>query len=232
MPRRFKKIKLALKKRVARLETQAKETKKTLEHKQVYYAGLSTAGLTWSQNYSFTPRLFQGVEDGNTLSVSATPLSRVGNSITLKSCVAQFSVSLPRETDGELKQQVRACHNVRIILVDNIDNVNPISPSDCLADDSRAMVSGYNIAPPSGKNYNILMDKRFSLDNFGKRGSEKRFIFKMKIPKSGKVIEYQNNVSEHPINYQLSLLIWSSCSTGSVLKPVVEYAFKSKYIDA
>lgn len=224
-----------LTKRVKRLEERAKAVEKTMEHKSTYYVSFADMDDTWGVNSDMAPRTLQGTEGQNAGGAGALVYNRIGNEINLRSYVFHGEVRLPTTGDGII-QNPNSNIGCRILIADNLSDDSQLTGGDLLhADDanSNSILSSYKSVVASSKRYKILYDKVIYLNN--NRPSHK-FSFKMKLPKSGRVIHYDQatgggSQSPYPSDFNVSLAYFADVSPVSSNKPRLTYFIKTRFTD-
>lgn len=204
-----KKKSMALAKRVKQLEIKQKADDKAQERKVQYYRSPHPLDSTWGANYGFALRTTQGTGgEGNT----AAGEIRIGNSINLRSMRFKFGLHLNKNTDG-IPTAVDTATCCRIILVDNLTDDTGLVATDVLQDPtSYPLISPYKNKVAGGKRYRVLMDKMVKISG---RAPDKFWNFSMPLPKSGRVVHYDGNLSQNPSDLNISLL-YVVDSTGPV----------------
>ena len=201
MPKKMaKKSNSQLAKRVAALEVKQKADDKATERKVQYYHSPHALDSTWGGNYSFALRTNQGTAAEGT---NAAGISRIGNTINLRSMRFRFWLQLAKNSDG-VPIEVNTSTVCRIILADNLTDNTGLSATDLLQDaTSYPITSPYKNKVSGGKRYRILMDKVITISG---RRSDKVFNYSMPLPKSGRVVHYDGNLSQYPSDFNLSLV--------------------------
>lgn len=204
-----KKGSMALAKRVKELEIKQAADDKSKERKVQYYRSPHPLDSTWGANFGFALRTTQGTEgEGNTNAGE----SRIGNSLNLRSMRFKFGLHLNKNTDG-IPTAVDTATACRIILVDNLTDNTGLVATDVLQDPtSYPLISPYKNKIAGGKRYRVLMDKVITISG---RKPDKFFNFSMPLPKSGRVVHYDGNLSQNPSDLNISLL-YVVDSTGPV----------------
>ena len=190
----------ALAKRVSVLEEKQKADDKATERKVQYYRSPHPLDNTWGANYGFALRTTQGTAgEGNTSAGTV----RIGNSINLRSMRFRFWLQLAKNSNG-VPIEVNTSTICRIILADNLTDDTELTASDLLQDPtSYPITSPYKNKVAGGKRYKILMDKVVTISG---RRSDKVFNFSMPLPKSGRVVHYDGNLSQQPSDLNISLV--------------------------
>lgn len=226
-PKKFVKKSTALVKRVKALEVKQKADDKTTERKKQYYYVPALLNNIWGSNGNFILRTGQGIEaEGNGTIAGRT---RIGNSVNLRSSSIKFHISLPRNTDGNLSS-IGMATVCRIMLVDNLTDNTSLLHSDILQTPSYPITSSYKNSIASGKRYKVLMDKTFTVNT---DKPDKVFSFKLKVPKTGRVVHYNGNLDTNPSDFNVSLLYYcSDIAPLSTNQPLMRYYVKSVFEDA
>lgn len=190
----------ALARRVKVLEVKQKADDKNSERKVQYYRSPHPLDSTWGVNFGFALRTLQGTAgEGNT---NAGEI-RIGNAINLRSMRFKFGLHLNKTSDG-IPTAVDTATACRIILVDNLTDDTGLSATDVLQDPvSYPLISPYKNKVAGGKRYRVLMDKVVSISG---RQPDKFFNYSMPLPKSGRVVHYDGNLSQNPSDLNISLL--------------------------
>lgn len=214
-------------KRLKKLETEQERDNKTIEYKQVYYVedGIQTY-QAWNIRQNILPTLLQGTEDGGNTVAPFVANARIGNNITIVSLTITFECSISAHYPNGV--------GCRFIIVDNKQGSLALPASKCLQNDSTnySMVSSFKTNPSFGETYNKLMDKRFTLNTYD--NPIQRWTWKMKLPKSGKVISFPDNSSSLPVDFNMSINAFSDFDLLGVPadRPKYKMFCKLKYIDA
>lgn len=207
------------------LETKQKADDKSSERKVQYYQTPTFLNNIWSANNNFIIRTVKGLNASGNTSAGET---RIGNTINLRSSVIRFRASFPKNTDGVLTESSNYGTMVRVLLVDNLTDSTALTATDILQVPSYPLTSTYKNSIASGKRYKVLMDKKFAMT------SEKPdviFNYKMKLPKSGRVIHYNAN-DQNPSDFNVSLIYYATdISPLSPNQPILQYMVKSRFED-
>jgi len=114
-------------------------------------------------------------------------------------------------------------------LVDNLDNIRALGASDILHNTAYPMISPYNSQVAAGKRYRVLGDFKFNLNSTNK--ADHQFKWKMPLPKSGRVVNYEGD-SANPSDLNVSLIwICKSISPLSAGQPTMEYYVNTAFED-
>ena len=226
-PRVGKKNTMALAKRVKTLEIKQKADDKSTERKQQYYENTHFMNSVWSSNYDFIVRTSQGTAGEGTTSAG---LTRIGNTINLRSATINFIAKLARDSNGQplIPSQSTRC---RVLLVDNLTGVESLAISDVLENSSYHMTSPYKSSVNRGERYRVLADYKFNLNASNK--ADHQFKFKMPLPKSGRVIHYDEGTSVSlPSDFNVTML-WICDDIGplTAVQPTLQYYVKSSFED-
>lgn len=192
---------------------------KTVENKQVDYTqdlNISSAGTA---TYPLL-RVAQGTGDGSLVGDAA----RIGSNITLmkETCDMNFI--------GE--GVVGGFNQIRVLIVESTDGNMNLTLGDVLKYDSfsihgdRVFVSPYTTKTSTNRRYKVHMDKCFELNS----NNNSRQIHFRKNYKNGKVIEFNDNVSDVPTSRQQHIFIISDSLVAP--HPTCKYAWRSTYKDA
>ena len=228
MPKRNFRRSSTLAKRVKVLEQKQKADDNNTEFKVVYYNVDSNMDNSWGSNSNMAPNTTHGTDaEGD---VNLTGNSRVGDQINLRHWTLEGVVQLPVTSDGVISNP-NSSIPCRIILADNLTDNTALTAADVLkktSSDLNTCISPYRNSAASGKKYRILMDKKIFLDS---DKSVHHFKFKMKLPKSGRVLHY-DDASVAPSDFNITLLHFANVSTLSSNKPKFTYFIKARYTDA
>lgn len=199
MPKNFRKS-TALVKRVKALEVKQRADDKAQERKVQYYRSPHALDSTWGANFGFAMRTSQGTSgEGNT----SAGENRIGNTVNLRSMKFKFWLQLSKNSDG-VPIEVNTSTICRIILADNLTDDTGLVATDLLQDPtSYPITSPYKNKVAGGKRYRILMDKVVTISG---RQSDKVFNYNMPLPKSGRVVHYDGDLSINPSDLNLSLI--------------------------
>lgn len=199
MPKRFRKSS-ALVKRVKALEVKQKADDKNTERKVQYYRTPIPLDNTWGASYGFALRTLQGTAgEGNTTAGTV----RIGNTLNLRSMRFKFWLQLGKTSDG-VPIEVNTSTICRIILADNLTDSTGLDANDLLQDGTNyPITSPYKNKVAGGKRYRILMDKIVTISG---RRSDKVWNYSMPLPKSGRVVHYDGDLSQYPSDLNLSLI--------------------------
>ncbi len=192
----------ALVKRVRALEIKQKADDKNSERKVQYYRSPHILDNTWGANYGFALRTTQGTSgEGNTNAGEVC----IGNAINLRSMRFKFWLQLAKTSDG-VPSEINTATICRVILADNLTDDTGLVATDLLQDPtSYPITSSYKNKVAGGKRYRILMDKVVTISG---RFPDKVFNYSMPLPKSGRVVHYDGNLSQNPSDLNLSLVYY------------------------
>lgn len=225
LPKFRKKKTRGLASRLAVLETKQKADDKSSERKVQYYQTPTFLNSVWSSNNNFIVRTIKGLNAVGNTSAGET---RIGNTINLRSCVIRFRASFPKNTDAVLTESSNYGTLVRVLLVDNLTDSTALTATDILQVPSYAMTSTYKNTIASGKRYRVLMDKKFAMTS---QKPDVLFNFKMKLPKSGRVVHYNAN-DQNPSDLNVSLIYYATdIGPLSANQPVLQYMVKTRFED-
>lgn len=229
MPGKFRKRKSSgLAKRVRILETKQKADDKNTEYKVSYFTDSKTLDDSWNQKFSMGPRTTQGVEAETDMIGSGAV--RIGNEINLRHWSLEGYVELPKSTDGTPTFPLSQVP-CRIILADNLTDDTGLTAADVLQNPlstAQSLISPYKNSVAGGKRYRIHADYKFTLT----AEKDKRIKFKLKLPKSGRVIHYAGALDTHPSDFNLSLMFFANVSVSGSNHPKLTYVVKSRFTDA
>lgn len=225
--RKSKTSSVALAKRVKTLEIKQKADDKSTERKTQYYINNHSINSVWSSNYDFIIRTTQGTAGEGTVSAG---LTRIGNTINLRSSTINFHVQLLRDSNGQplIPSQSTRC---RLILADNLTGVESLAISDVLQDSNYYMTSPYKSAVDRGERYRVLMDKQFNLNAQTK--AEHQFKFRLPLPKTGRVIHYADGTGVSlPSDFNVTMF-WVCEDIGplTAVQPTLSYYVTSRFED-
>ncbi len=229
MPRK-KRTSTALSKRVKVLEQKQKADDKTQERKVVYNQSFDMMANFWrSATANFLLETAQGTAgSGNVSSVSPAQI-RIGNSINLRSARIKIFCMLPSDANGLANQVVTACR-CRLLLVDNLTDNTQLTAADVLQNQTYAITSPYKAKVAGGKRYRILGDYNFKLDN---ATTSKVIDFKMPLPKSGRVVHYDGDLSTIPSDLNVSMFWYcNGIDTTSPNQPSINWFSTARFEDA
>ncbi len=218
-------------KRLKKLEVKSKLQEKTTEFKQFYYHASVNLDSTWGSNSGMVPRLTAGVYDGGAPASSTTAEARIGDSITMVQLMGNLQARLSTAGTGAQALALQTA-NCRIIICDNLQGDEGLDAADVLADSSTAaqsMVSFYRTNIDPAKKYKIHADYKFTLNE---KTPVKRIKFRMKVPKTGRVLDFNGGAASAPSNFNLSMLYFSDIGPLEAEIPILDYNWKIKYIDA
>lgn len=231
-PKKFMKRKgsSALAKRISVLETKQAADDKSTEYKVQYYDQSFSMSSSWTSASNFMFRTTQGVgAEGGVPSAGAGSI-RIGNKINLRSNVVKMRCSMPRSGDGVLSLVNPYATQCRIIFVSNLTDNTSLAIGDVLNDTRYPVISPYKNSVAGGKRYKILADYKFTLTN---DKPDKLLTYKMKLPKSGRVLNYASALDINPSDFNVTML-WLSADTSPVSpnQPDFRYISKSRFTDA
>ncbi|AXH75548.1 MAG: putative capsid protein [Circoviridae sp.] len=218
----------ALAKRVKTLEIKQLADDKSTERKTQYYTGSNNMNSVWSSNYDFIVRTTQGTAAEGTTSAG---LNRIGTTINLRSAIINFHAKLPRDSNGNplIPAQSTRC---RVLLVDNLTGVEALAISDVLEDSVPFhFTSPYRSSVNRGERYRVLGDFKFNLNASNK--ADHSWKFKMPLPKSGRVIHYDEGTSVSlPSDFNVTMF-WICEDIGplTAVQPTLQYFVKSSFED-
>jgi len=217
-----------LAKRVRILEHKQAADDKNTEYKVSYYTTQLTMDDSWSVQSQMAPRTAQGTEAQTSMSGIGT--NRVGNEINLRHWTLEGYVSLPKSTDGTPTFPLSQVP-CRIIIADNLTDDTELGAADVLQNplsSVQSLISPYKNKVTGGKRYRILGDYKFTLT----AEKDKRIKFRLKLPKSGRVLHYDADVTIHPSDFNISVLTFANVSVSGSNHPKFDFSIKSRFTDA
>lgn len=219
-----------LAKRLSILETKQKADDKSTEYKVQYYDQTFVMSSSWSSASNFMFRTAQGIEGEGGVPTAAAGLIRIGNKLNLRSNQVKIRCSMPRSADGVLSLVNPYATQCRIIIVSNLTDNTALLIGDVLNDVAYPIISPYKNKVAGGKRYKVLADYKFVLTN---ERPDKLITYNMKLPKSGRVLNYDGALDTNPSDFNVSML-WISADTSPVSpnQPVFKYISKSRFTDA
>lgn len=228
--KKFKKAGSNLAKRLAILETKQKADDKSTEYKVQYYDQTFSMSSSWTSASNFMFRTTQGVGAEGGVPSAAAGSIRIGNKINLRSNVVHLRCSMPRSNDGVLSLVNPYATQCRIMFVSNLTSNDALAIADVLNDTRYPIISPYKNSVAGGKRYKILADYKFTLTN---ERPDKLITYKMKLPKSGRVLNYASALDTNPSDFNVTML-WISADTSPVSpnQPDLRYISKSRFTDA
>lgn len=212
---------------VKRLTQRVKALENDTEYKVAYYSASQIVDTTWANNYEMGPRALQGTEGQG--DVGANDNIRIGDKVNLRYWVVEGYVELPKVTNLVASDALVQC---RLLLSDNLSGDTGLTRLDLLQDTTtipRTLTSPWKNSVAGGKKYKMYMDKKFTLT--GQKGSY-RFKFKLPIPKTGRVLEFDQNSSGNPSNFNVSLNCFADVAPLGALRPTIHYTVKSRFTDS
>ena len=221
-------VRRTTKKTVKKLAKRVKALENNAEYKVAYYSASQIMDSTATVNHEMGPRALQGTEgEGD---VGAEDNIRIGNSINLRYLVIEGIVELPK-TAGVIAATT-PCVQCRVLIADNIDGNTGLAITDLLQDSTtvpRTLVSPWKNSVAGGKKYKMYKDMKFSLTQ---PKPSYRFKFKLPIKKEGRVLNYDENASAHPSNFNLSLVSYADTAPLAALRPTISYTVKTRFTDS
>lgn len=216
----FRKTSSALVSRVRKLEIQQKADEKAKERKVYLRNFIASMNSVWSASSRFVLNLTQ----------NATESGRVGNSVNLRALKMNFHIAFPRTTDGA-PQVPNSTTRCRLILIHNLHGMETIGIADILENTTYKMTSFFKTDVPEGKRYKLLADYKFNLN--ANELNDKSIQFRMKLPKSGRVVSYPDDTATVPSDFNVTMF-WVCEDLGSLSgnQPTMFYSLKSIYEDA
>lgn len=218
---------MALAKRVKTLEIKQKADDKSTERKTQYYINTHNVNSVWGSNYDFIIRTQQGTAGEGTVTAG---LTRLGNTINLRSSTINFHAQLLRDSNGQPLIPSQSTR-FRVLLADNLTGVESLAISDVLENSGFPMTSPYKSAVNRGERYRILGDFQFNLNASNK--CDHKWKFKLPLPKSGRVIHYDEGTSVTlPSDFNVTLFyICEDIGPISAAQPTLNYYIKSSFED-
>jgi len=222
-----RKKKSTAKKALAIAKQNKKFIQKTLENKQINYdnknLAISSSGVV---DNSFL-QVVQGAGDGTTQGGAA----RIGNSVTLMRQQYTFSID-GLNPDTVLNDR---WNQFRLIIAEPLDGNQALTLADILQYPSYGtsgvlvFSSPYTTKTATNRRYKIHYDRNFEL-NATAKGATRVLKKVCKWGKTGKVVNFNGNVSALPTDHNMSILFISD--SGAVPHPTVSYSVRSTYKDA
>lgn len=217
-----------LAKRVKVLEHKQKADDKNTEYKVSYFADDTILDDSWGQKFSMAPRTNQGTE-AETNMVGAGNV-RIGNEINLRHWSLEAYIALPKTADATPNFPLSQVP-CRVILADNLTDDTGLTAADVLQNPlstAQSLISPYKNSVAGGKRYRIYGDYKFTIT----AEKDKRIKFKLKLPKSGRVLHYANATATHPSDFNLSLIFYAQTNAAGSNRPTMHYVVKSRFTDA
>lgn len=212
---------------VKRLTQRVKALENDTEYKVSYYSASQIMDTSWATNYGMAPRALQGTEGQGDVGLADN--IRIGDKINLRYWVIEGIVQLPNTNNLVTPDALVQC---RILIADNLDGATGFSQVDLLQDTTtvaRTLVSPWKNSVAGGKKYKIYKDMKFALT--GRKGFM-RFKFKLPIKKEGRVLEYDQNASGNPSNFNVSLCAFADVAPTGALTPSISYTVKARFTDS
>lgn len=217
-----------LAKRVSILEHKQKADDKNTEYKVCYFNGTSAMNDTWASIQGLAPNTQQGT--GAESNMAGVGRLRIGNEINLRHWSMEAYIDLPKTTDGTPTFPLSQIP-CRIILADNLTDDGLLVADDILQNPTSgpsSLVSPYKNSANASKRYRIYGDYKFTLT----REKDKRIHFKMPLPKSGRVLHYQDAVSTTPSDFNMSVLFFANVAVAGTNFPNFNYTVKARFTDS
>ncbi|AXH73902.1 MAG: putative capsid protein [Circoviridae sp.] len=212
---------------VKRLTQRVKALENDTEYKVSYYSASQILDTSWSVNNSMAPRALQGSE--GQADINTADNIRIGDKVNLRYWVMEGIVELPKVTNLVASDALVQC---RILIADNLDGDTGLTQVDILQDATtvpRALVSPWKNSVSGGKKYKIYKDMKFALT--GNKGYH-RFKFKLPIKKTGRVLEFDQNASGDPSNFNVSLVGFADVAPLGALRPTLSYTVQARFTDS
>lgn len=217
-----------LAKRVRILETKQAADDKNTEYKVSYYTAQRVMDNSWSSDYTMAPRTAQGT--GAETTMGGVGGNRIGNEINLRHWNLEGYIALPKSTDGTPTFPLSQVP-CRIIIADNLTDDTNLGAADVLQNplsSAQSLISPYKNSVAGGKRYRILADYKFTLT----AEKDKRVKFRLKLPKSGRVLHYANATDIHPSDFNVSVMTFANVSVAGSNHPTFDFSIKSRFTDA
>lgn len=217
-----------LARRVKILEHKQAADDKNTEYKVSYYSAQRVMDDSWSSDYLMAPRTAQGTEAETDM--GGIGANRVGNEINLRHWNLEGYVELPKSTDGTPNFPLSQVP-CRIMIVDNLTDNTALGAADVLQNPlsgAQSLISPYKNKITGGKRYRVLGDYKFTLT----AEKDKRLKFRMKLPKSGRVLHYDADTSIQPSDFNISVLTFANVSAAGSNHPKFNFVIKSRFTDA
>lgn len=229
MPKKIRRKSSALAKRISILETKQRADDKTTEYKVAYYSTSVQMSNTWGGLQGMAPQAAQGV--GAESSMTNYGKNRIGNEINLRHWSMDCYIDLPKSLNKTPTFPL-AQIPCRLILVDNLTDNGALAADDVLQNplsNSQSLISPYKNSANASKRYKVYADYKFTIT--GDHGGDKRIHFKMPLPKSGRVVHYQDPVSTTPSDFNMTCLFFADISPAATNFPNLNLMVKSRFTD-
>ena len=210
-----------------RLTQRVRALENDTEYKVTYYSTGQIMDTSWATNYNMGPRTLQGTEGQG--DVNVTDNTRIGNKVNLRYWTIEGIVELPKTTNLVAPDALVQC---RILIADNLSGDTGFNETDLLQDTTnvpRTLVSPWKNSVEGGKKYKMYKDMKFALT--GRKGFY-RFKYKLPIPKTGRVLEFDQNSSGNPSNFNVSLCCFADVAPLGALRPSINYTVKARFTDS
>lgn len=212
---------------VKRLTQRVKALENDTEYKVSYYFASQIVDNTWTTNYEMAPRALQGAEGQGDVGIADN--IRIGDKVNMRYWVIEGIVELPKVTNLVASDALVQC---RLLIADNLTGDSGFTHVDLLQDTtttSRTLTSPWKNSVAGGKKYKMYKDIKFALT--GRKGFY-RFKFKLPIKKEGRVLEFDQNASGHPSNFNLSMCCFADVAPLGALRPTLSYTVKCRFTDS
>lgn len=220
----------ALMKRIASLEQRQKADDKNTEYKVSYYSTSVQMSNTWGGLQGMAPSTAQGT--GAEGPMTTYGKNRIGNEINLRHWGLEAYIDLPKAQDGTPTFPL-AQIPCRIIIVDNLTDDSVLTASDVLQNPlstAQSLISPYKNSANASKRYKVHGDYKFTIGGY--HNGDKRISFKMNLPKSGRVLHYQDAVSSTPSDFNMSVLFFANIAPSATNFPNFNLMVKSRFTDS
>ncbi|AJP36488.1 putative capsid protein [Avon-Heathcote Estuary associated circular virus 29] len=184
---------------------------------------------TWGGLQGLAPSTIQGT--GAESSMTTYGKNRIGNEINMRHWSMDCFIDLPKALNGTPTFPLSQIP-CRIILADNLTDDGALQAQDVLQNplsNAQSLISPYKNSANASKRYKIYADYKFTVAG-NKAG--KRIHFKMPIPKSGRVVHYQDGASSTPSDFNMSVLFFAEISPAGTNFPNLNLVVKSRFTDA
>lgn len=213
-------------KSVKRLTQRVKALENDTEYKVTYYHAAQIMDTSWAINYGMAPRAVQGVEAQGS---GAADNVRIGDKVNLRYWTIEGIVELPKVTNLVAPDALVQC---RLLIADNLSGDTGFNQTDLLQDVTnipRTLTSPWKNSVAGGKKYKMYKDIKFALT--GRKGFY-RFKFKLPIPKAGRVLEFDQNTSGNPSNFNVTMCAFADAAPLAALRPTISYTVKARFTDS
>lgn len=222
-----RRVRSAARSGVKKLTRRVKALENDTEYKVSYYSASQIMTSSWTTSYQMAPRAIQGTEGQGDVNISDN--IRIGDKINLRYWVIEGIVELPKVTNLVASDALVQC---RILIADNLDGNTGFNETDLLQDTTnipRTLVSPWKNSVAGGKKYKMYKDIKFALT--GRKGFY-RFKYKLPIPKVGRVLEFDQNASGSPSNFNVTMCCFADVAPLGALRPTISYTVKARFTDS